>query len=1299
MERQGDHVQQPPHGGHHDHHESDVSEDDDHGESATDPLIAHPSPDRDLDGGDDTPVWHALDVEQVCRLLHTDPSLGLPTQQQQPQPQQHRRRHRRHRHIGDDHDHTADDDEEEEDDPLIVSLRNKYGRNDFPLQPRRPSAVVLLVRQLADLMQLILLATSLVALAIGDLAASSTLGVVVLFNVAVGFLQERKAEQAVWGLMRRSQWYTAHRATVTRGGKQRRVDASELVPGDLVSVEEGDQVPADLRLVEQWGDLQATEALLTGESAPVHKHTQPITTDDETSDQNNMKVALGDRHNMLYMSTVVARGRGRGVVVATGLRTEVGKIRDSILADQQHQGRQLTTSGTVLQRKLSRLGVALVCVSAGLCALVTVVGILYGKQPYEMVTIGIALAVSVIPEGLVACTTAVMALGVQRMARKSAIMRHMPAVETLGSVTAICTDKTGTLTTGEMRTRAVWTRAQQYMVREPDAGRSDWQGSIFVHEQQQRQQESEQEHEWEAEQEEKQAEDEDEEDLQGADQARLPLLQRHRDSNSSSSERRRRSRRRTKLTPVDLFHQSSRGNTNSWRRLPLPLSKMLLVMSLGNDATLQASEDDPDHRLQMLGDPTDVALALPALYAGITKRTWTGSNESGSTGSGPCEFCAEHPFSSSRMRMSAVYRVQHWGRLPPLYVEQRQQQEKSMHIATSTSTTTTTTTIVPSAGSDASSDDSRLGSGLLIVCKGALESMLSVCSHMDDGSGHTVLLTDAHKRKLEDRSEKLTAKGLRVLAMAYRVVLQKSHGSSSGAQDVDAENMDAVECDLTFLGLTGVMDPPRPGVKDAISVLRDAGIKVVMITGDHPNTAEFIARKLGIIGITAPGGSISLEQQQREEGHENRDLEDPYFHSSRRSSIDEGDNDRPYYYHPIATTAAASSAFSPVANHESELRDLLVDTGNNAASAAVADLLHNLDTDTVMTGRDLDLIMAYANTSNISGRPSATSTSKLSQLLHPFPCVFARVSPENKVQIMEALRQRGDVCAMIGDGVNDAPAMRKAHAGVAMGRTGTDIAREAASVVLADDNFVTIVTAVREGRRTYDNILLFVLYLLSANLGEIFVVLLSTLANLPPPFSAIQILYANLIGDTPPALALGVEPEDEDLMRRRPRDPYSAVLSLPSWLFVVGQGLLQATIALTAFCIALYVEHYTLGHARSLVWALLLCVQLVYAFQCRSLTHSLLEETPLGNPWMTGAIVLSLLFVLAGLYIPGLNKVMELQPLTGWDWVKVGLAVLLHVAISELMKLALRVRRSLAERQWRWQWATGRQRQRFYSEI
>ncbi|KAJ2717900.1 hypothetical protein H4S00_004034 [Coemansia sp. D1744] len=989
----------------------------------------------------------------------------------------------------------------------VEERREFYGRNELPRPVRRPWWKIVWA-QLTDLMILMLCAAIIATAVDGEWKSSIVLGVVVVLNTIVGSWQEIKAGKALSALENLG----TTTAQVIRNGVLESIDAAELVPGDLVELSEGEAVPADLRLVS-CAQLEIIESVLTGESVGVTKDTRAIKV-------RTRQLPLGDCKGNAFMSTMVSHGRGRGVVIRTGAKTEIGKISVAINRSAA------TVRKTPIQKKLTRLGLWLVLLAISLCAIIVICGVSWGRKFVPIFITGISLAVSVIPEGLVAVTTVTMALGVRRMAHRKALIRTLPAVETLGGVTVICSDKTGTLTEGKMgMSELVDASGMLFEVskstsRDPNQGEVTYRGHTS-----------------------------------GVD------------DNSTQ-----------------VVHDMDKHNTAA-------ADMSFVVCAMCNNA--EVFYDDEAGEWSSLGDATEVALTIAAQKAGLRKADITAAGTQSSTagsdaatsspGGVPFTLLAENAFDSDRKRMSVVFEAA--GNAP--------------------------------AGKRC----------VVTFAKGAPEEILSVCSHQlgnasgflrqgttVDGrparrtveeiaasvaaslSSNIVPLSDELTRVAGETCEKMAGRGLRVLGMAAKICYM----DMDEAVTEEALGLAWAESELVFAGLVGLIDPPRSGIVESVRRCHTAGIKVIMITGDHIGTATAIAESIGIIREDKP--------------------------STQRA----------------------------------------------------------------ISGAELDLLSDEATA-----------------LLNPFPSVFARVSPENKIKIVRALQQSGNIVAMTGDGVNDAAAVKGADIGVAMGLGGTDITKQAADMVLMDDNFTTIVVAVEEGRRIFDNILKFIMYLLSCNSAEIILFLLAAVLNLDLPFTTIMILWANIIADVPPSLSLGMDPPEHDIMDRPPRNPKSGVLTKTTTVVMIIQASFMALITFAVFLVGVLTpfgrtvllndddtqtDQYVasifhqgdpetnanenkfahIAGARSVAFGVLTVLQLNQAFLSRSVDVSVFKTGLRANMWMVGCVLLSFGLYVMGVYVPGLNTWLELVPL-GWPaWLVMFGAVVVQVAFSELTKMVLR---------------------------
>lgn len=890
-----------------------------------------------------------------------------------------------------------------------------YGLNELQAEKPIPAWRKFLA-QFEDVLVILLLIATAVSVGVWIYERDSALpyeGIVifaiVLLNGILGYIQEARAEQAVAALRAMA----AAEATVTRGGQRQRVHATDLVPGDILLIEEGDTVPADARLIEVTA-LQAAEAALTGESTPVSKNTSPIPEE----------VGLGDRHNMIFSGSAITYGRGKAIITATAMQTEMGKIAGLLQRTQEEE--------TPLRQELDRTGKLLggIVVVIAVIIVGTIIFIEQVRDVSALVDVfilGVALAVAAVPEGLPAIVTAVLAIGVQRMVSRNAIIRKLPAVETLGSATVIASDKTGTLTKNEMTVRTVVTAS----------GRVSFSGTGYA--------------------------------------------------------------------PEGEMLQDGHAVTD--QALQTEVEKTLRAADLANNAVLQQR----DGQWMIQGDPTEGALIVAARKARLREEALD------------ARFArvGEVPFSSERKRMSTVHQ------------------------------------------------DTEKQDRLIIFTKGAPDVILNQCTHERIGE-EVRPLTDERRNEIRATNEELASEALRTLGIAFRTIPRDGRPS-----DVDEQ----VEQELVFLGLVGMIDPPRPEAQEAVQRAKQAGIRAMMITGDHPKTAAAIAYELDII------------------------------------------------------------------------------TG-----------------DRVVTGAELE--------------------KQSDEQLEAMVCdvsVYARVNPEHKLRIVQALQHNGDIVAMTGDGVNDAPALKTANIGVAMGITGTDVSKEAADMVLIDDNFASIVAAVEEGRTIFANIQKFLRYLLSSNIGEVvtmfFGVVLADVIGLTGegneavvlPLLATQILWINLVTDGAPALALGLDPTDPDVMNRPPRDPKSGVITTQMWAGIVFVGIIMAigTLFVLDFVLpgGLIAGRGELRYGRTMAFTTLVLFQLFNVFNSRSDERSAFRDL-FANRWLLGAVSFSLALQVLVIYLPFLQSAFQTVPLSSNDWLFCAAVASSVLWLREISKLFSRGRRA-----------------------
>jgi Ca2+-transporting ATPase len=842
------------------------------------------------------------------------------------------------------------------------------------------SAWALLAAQLKNVLIVILLVATLLSAVMGHGTEAIAIGAIVLLAVLLGFSQEYRAERATEALRR----MTAPTATVLRDGDECEIAARHVVPGDVILLRAGDRVPADARLIESI-NLQIEEASLTGESVPVEKHIAALA---------DPGLVLGDRRNLAFAGTAASYGRGRAVVTATGMNTEFGGIARML--------QTVETGRTPLQENLDRVGQSLAKATFVIVAIIVGLGLLRGQPFIDMFIFGIALAVAAVPEALPAVVTISLAIGVQRMVKRHALMRRLPAVETLGCTSVICSDKTGTLTRDEMTLRSAFVA-----------------GELF--------------------------------DVSGAGY----------DPHGAFSRA---------GTPVDP---------------PESLRQLLTVATLASDAHIV--HDAADGRWHVKGDPTEGALVVAAAKAGLHKSDLDSR----------WPRVGEIPFTSEAKRMTTVH-----------------------------------------VGPE----------GPLACAKGAPEVLLDSCTSQWTPSGPAPL-DDADRQRVLAAAHEMAGRALRVLAVASK----------------RTDRLEDAGHDMTWLGLVGMIDPPRPEAKEAIRTCEQAGIRVVMITGDHPRTAEAVARELGMLtdGRVVTGSELEAMSQESFE----RDVEDIQ--------------------------------------------------------------------------------------------------------------VYARVSPAHKLRVVTAWQKRGHVAAMTGDGVNDAPALKKADIGIAMGITGTDVTREAAAMTLTDDNFASIVAAVEEGRGIFRNIKKYLMYLLSSNVGEIGLMAGATLAGMPLPLSAVQILYVNLATDGLPALALAVDPPDRDIMRWKPRNPRTGIFTRPVVSLMAVGGVWSALANLGLFAWALG-SGRSADEAMTMTFVSLVVIQFFKAYCFRSDRQSVLVS-PFSNAWLNLAILSGLVMLAMVVHVPILQAPFGTYSLTSTDWaIVVGVAFSVVPAL-EVAKFVLRARRVDAE--------------------
>ncbi|MHA2073458.1 MAG: cation-translocating P-type ATPase [Candidatus Hodarchaeales archaeon] len=866
----------------------------------------------------------------------------------------------------------------------------QYGYNELQ-RSKRISPIYLFIQQFKNSLVIILLFALTISVVIGlfsedDLQRfeyfidSLAITVIILFNAIFGFIQEYKAEKSLEAL----ESMVAPFTTVIRNGDKQRIKAKNIVPGDIILIEDGDRISADARLI-QCHSLRVDESALTGESFPVSKDAEV---------QISSNVPIGDRINAIYNGTIVTGGRGLAVVTQTGMKTAFGQIAESLIEEKQED--------TPLQKRLAILGKWLGIGTLAICTGIFFIGVGLGQNILDMLIISVGLAVAAIPEGLPAVVTIALALGVQRMSRKNAIIRRLPSVETLGSTTVICSDKTGTLTENKMSVRKIISVGEEFDLSEKISG-----------------------------------------------------------------------------TPA--------------------VEKILTIGMECNNAELGETVSDGTSSVG-IGDPTEIALLKAATILGLTRRA---------------KRLYEVPFDSTTKRMSVVI-------------------EKSDFEC-------------------------------LVYTKGAPDVLLDLCEFYES-NGEVEKLNEVIKAKILLDIQNTAQMGYRLLGMAYKTILHEK-----ADLQIICDNVQEIEARLIYAGAVAIIDPPRKGTKESIQVAKAAGIRPVMITGDHTKTAIAIAKEIGLI------------------------------------------------------------------------------TDMNSSNAIDGTQLSEMDDYELQ-----DHVMTVS--------------------------VFTRVSPEHKLKIISALKNNNQIVAMTGDGVNDAPALKKADIGIAMGITGTDVSKEASDMILADDDFSTIIDAIEEGRTIHDNMRKFIIYLLSCNAGEIAVLLFgilitSFLFGIPiVPLLAIQILWVNLVTDGIPALAMGVDPPDLEIMQRQPRDPKEPILPRKSIYFIIYSAFLVALGTLLLFFI--YLQPYfgtnnipteeKIDHARTIAFTTLIVFQMILALHIRKEHHSIFSKEFIRNPYLLIAVMISLAFHLFIIYIPIFQPVFETTNLILEDWIFILIIGSIFLLIEEV---------------------------------
>ena len=840
----------------------------------------------------------------------------------------------------------------------VEDKQNKFGLNKLE-EKKRESIVIKFIKQFNDFMIIILIIASIISAVVARLEGSNDyfdsiiIIAIVVFNAIMGLVQEAKAEKSLEALKK----MTAPTCRVKRNGKISTIKSEQIVPGDIVLLEAGNYVPADCRLISS-SNLKIEESSLTGETVPVLKEANSILKE---------KTALGDMVNMAFSTTIVVNGHGEAIVTDIGMNTKVGKIAKMIITNEAPE--------TPIQKKLEEVGKSLGIACLGICLLIFVIGLLKKIEPIEMFMTSVGLAVAAIPEGLPAIVTIMLSIGVTKMAKKNSIIRKLPAVETLGSSSVICSDKTGTLTQNKMQV--------------------------------------------------------------------------------------------TKIANIN-------GETNDKEYI-----KWLMGMAtMCTDVEISKENG----KMELTGEPTEKAIVSKALDEGQNK------NELYNV----MKRVKDIPFDSSRKMMTTIH---------------------------------------------------KMPNGYRVITKGAPDVLLKRCNKVYDNGNVTTL--DYSKTKLiENQNNKMADEALRVLAIAYLDI-------PSLPSRIDTET---VEKNLIFIGLIGMIDPPREGVKEAVATCKKAGIKTVMITGDHIITAKAIAKDLGIL----------------------------------RGS------------------------------------------------------------DLAVTGEELDKIPQSILQKNIMNYS-----------------VFARVTPEHKVRIVKAYQSTDAVVAMTGDGVNDAPALKNADIGIAMGKNGTDVAKNAADMVLTDDNFVTIVEAVKQGRNIFDNIKKAVHFLIATNIGEIVTIFLGLVLGLKSPLLAIQLLWINLVTDSLPAIALGLEKPEADIMDKKPRDSKKGIFADGLWQRIITEGTMLGILTLVAFSVGNYLYDIEVG--RTMAFVSLGLLELVHSFNIKS-EESIFKVGLFENKYLLGAFILGALLQIVVVVIPSVAEVFKLVPLTQVQWMYTFGISILPLVIMEIQK-------------------------------
>mgnify|MGYP006278683049 CR=1 FL=1 len=870
-------------------------------------------------------IWYKKSIEEVVDILNVNPKKGLSKTE-------------------------------------VNKRREKYGSNELKGK-KRITLLQMFISQFKNFMVIILIVAAVVSAILGEYKDTTIIMTIIILNAILGVVQENKAEESLKALKDMSQPI----AKVLRDGNVVEIKSTDIVPGDVLILEAGDYIAADGILIE-GSSLMVEESALTGESVPVNKNIEIPKGDD---------IPIGDRHNMIYSTSLVTNGRGKAIVTETGMSTEIGKIAEMLESQENIQ--------TPLQKKLAELGKWLGIIALAICGIIFLIGYLQGREIFDMFMLSVSLAVAAIPEGLPAIVTIVLSLGVQRMIKKNAIIRKLPAVETLGTASVICSDKTGTLTQNKMTVTKVYTYNE--------------------------------------------------------------------------------------LKDIDEVNLENKDE------------KMAIYAGLMcNDSTIE----EEDGEKKTIGDPTEIALVSLAYEKGIYKKELESDMER----------VEEVPFDSERKMMSTIHNIDE---------------------------------------------------GYRVFTKGAIDVLLNRCTKiMIDGEIKEI--TEENKKNIIDKNKKMASKALRVLGLTYKDI----------SEIPEEVNSDSIENDLIFVGMSGMIDPPREEVKASVMKCKKAGIRPIMITGDYKITAIAIAKELGIL------------------------------------------------------------------EKDSE----------------------------AIEGREIEKL----------------SEEELSNKVKEYS-VYARVSPQHKVDIVKAWQENEKIVSMTGDGVNDAPALKRANIGCAMGITGTDVSKEAADMILTDDNFSTIVSAVEEGRNIFDNIKKSIHYLLSCNVGEIVALFVSLVLNLPTPLLPIHILWINLITDSFPALALGVDPPEPDIMDREPRPSNESIFANGLGLSISIKGLIIGAVTIISFNIGRNVNIET---GRTMALLTLALSQFANSLTIRSIDKTIFKMGLFTNKYLIGAIALSLTLLLSVVFVPFLRGIFELSLLDGFHWLYVLLLSLAPMTITEITKIIRR---------------------------